>query len=109
MKPVTNRESVDCVVVADHDAACAHGAGAVYFVRNEAGQGTHVGVVLPCDTDPVAPREIPVDGSRGWRWDGNLEKPSMEPSILASITWGPDRQYIELWHGFMRNGRLVSC
>lgn len=27
---------------------------------------------------------FPVDGSRGWTWNGDLEKPTITPSILAS-------------------------
>ena len=35
---------------------------------------------------------VPVDGSRGWKWNGSLEAPTIEPSILVRSTrYGPDR------------------
>lgn len=38
-------------------------------------------------------------GKRVWGWDGNEDKPSLTPSIL----------HLEVWHGHLINGRLVSC
>jgi hypothetical protein len=29
---------------------------------------------------------IPVDGSRGWQWNGSLSSPTITPSILVSST-----------------------
>lgn len=35
---------------------------------------------------------VPVDGSRGWQWNGSLESPTVTPSILVTQTlYGPDR------------------
>ncbi len=38
-------------------------------------------------------------GSRVWGWDGNEDKPTIEPSI----------HYQGVWHGYLRAGRLQSC
>lgn len=38
-------------------------------------------------------------GNRVWGWDGDLDKPTIMPSIHA-----PGQ-----WHGYLRAGRLVSC
>lgn len=38
-------------------------------------------------------------GVRIWGWDGNEEKPTIKPSIHA----------LGEWHGFLQNGKLVSC
>jgi hypothetical protein len=38
-------------------------------------------------------------GPRIWGWDGDTEKPTLEPSILTPGTW----------HGYLKAGRLVSC
>jgi hypothetical protein len=38
-------------------------------------------------------------GHRVWGWDGNVEKPTLKPSILVP----------EMWHGYLRNGKLESC
>jgi hypothetical protein len=36
---------------------------------------------------------------RIWGWDGNEDKPTITPSILATGQW----------HGYLRDGRLISC
>lgn len=38
-------------------------------------------------------------GERVWGWDGNLDAPTLTPSI----------HWPGVWHGFLRAGRLVSC
>ena len=38
-------------------------------------------------------------GPRVWGWNGDAEKPSITPSIHA----------VGQWHGYLTNGRLVSC
>ena len=37
--------------------------------------------------------------NRIWGWDGNVEQPTLEPSL----------HWIDKWHGWMRAGKLVSC
>lgn len=97
---MANRESVDAKLVEGWEEARAHGPGAFFFDKDD----KHILMVLPGDTELVA---IPIDGSRGWRWDGNREKPSVTPSILAYERQpGP---LVERWHGYMRAGRLESC
>lgn len=36
----------------------------------------------------------------GWNFDGNLDKPTLKPSLLYRK---------DQWHGYMTAGRLVSC
>lgn len=58
-------------------------------------------VCLPGDTSMSAikvQRGSP-GGQRVWGWDGNEEKPTVEPSI----------HWLEHWHGWLRAGRLESC
>ena len=38
-----------------------------------------------------------------WVWDGDLERPTLEPSIRA--VYGDET----VWHGYMKAGRLVAC
>jgi hypothetical protein len=38
-------------------------------------------------------------GPHVWGWNGNFDCPTMTPSI----------HWIEHWHGYLTNGRLVSC
>jgi len=101
MKPTTNRESVGAVYFTDEDKGFEYGAGAFWFQENP----LTIEGVLPGGTH----FSLPLDGSRGWQWDGNKEKPTITPSIATSITWGEERERIELWHGFLTAGRFVSC
>jgi hypothetical protein len=40
-----------------------------------------------------------------WQWDGNKEAPTLSPSILVHGGQGqPDR-----WHGWLREGKLVTA
>lgn len=40
-----------------------------------------------------------------WQWDGNKESPTLSPSIRVMGSHGaPD-----LWHGYLRNGKLETC
>jgi len=38
---------------------------------------------------------------KAWQWDGNIEKPTFQPSILHHTT--------PPWHGFVTNGELVTA
>jgi len=49
--------------------------------------------------DAISISRQPAAGVRIWTWDGNEDKPTLTPSILA-----PGQ-----WHGWLRGGRLVSC
>jgi len=64
---------------------------------------------------------IPVDGSRGWAWNGSLESPTIDPSILVNQTlYGPDKltftnykgehppaeTHKGICHSFIRNGKI---
>lgn len=42
------------------------------------------------------------DHSPSWNWDGNLEAPTVSPSILTR--WGNDSIGIHVCHSFLRNG-----
>ena len=39
--------------------------------------------------------------ARAWQWDGNVDKPTLSPSIQK--TWGCR------WHGHLVNGEWVPC
>lgn len=46
----------------------------------------------------------------GWKWDGNLERPTLTPSIDAKPAL-PYKGYAGRpgWHGFLKDGRWESC
>jgi hypothetical protein len=45
-----------------------------------------------------------INGPHGWQFNGDLQRPNMTPSIKVSAP-----ELGELWHGFLRDGRFVSC
>jgi hypothetical protein len=62
---------------------------------------THIYIWLPGVSGPdcCQIRKDGPGGSRVWAWDGNQTKPTLTPSIHA----------LGQWHGWLRDGRLVSC
>lgn len=51
---------------------------------------------------------IPVDGSRGWIWNGSLDAPTVSPSIvIGRKTWvnGYEERLVKC-HSFVREGRI---
>lgn len=42
-------------------------------------------------------------GKKHWKWNGSKDKPTLEPSILVHET-----NVTKGWHGFMREGKLIS-
>lgn len=53
---------------------------------------------------------ISVDGSRGWTWNGNFERPTITPSILAKglrfISEDTDETEAYVCHSFVTDGRI---
>lgn len=58
-------------------------------------------ICLPGKTrwTPIHVKRGAPGGDRVWGWDGNEASPTIEPSI----------HWVGHWHGFLRNGVLVSC
>lgn len=59
--------------------------------------------------------QIPVDGSRGWTWNGDGDKPTVSPSLLVTYN-GPDAGVGDsppaVCHSFIRDGQwqfLSDC
>jgi hypothetical protein len=47
----------------------------------------------------VPVREGPNAAGQHWGWDGNVERPTLTPSI----------NWVDHWHGYLCAGELVSC
>ena len=77
--------------------------GDFWWYVNEAGVRHLCTALIGPDGSEVIPwpvQEVPPEAKRGvWGWDGNLDKPTLWPSL----------HWIDKWHGFMRAGRLESC
>lgn len=51
--------------------------------------------------------QMPVPPKRpSWEWDGNIEKPTLSPSIKSL---GGDNGKTEMWHGHLVAGVFVGC
>jgi hypothetical protein len=49
---------------------------------------------------PIRPLIDPkVNGGHSWEWNGNIESPTLSPSI----------HLVGHWHGYVTAGRMVSC
>ena len=44
-----------------------------------------------------------------WHWNGDKEKPTISPSIYIRTKSDPNGNWIDLWHGWLRDGKLVTC
>lgn len=45
------------------------------------------------------------DGSPGWDFNGDFERPTFSPSMLARCTLGPEKRP-HVCHSFVRDGRI---
>lgn len=93
-----NTENVDCAAKATAEEVKVPGDFHVYGIE---GDRAWMVVMLPGEKHAEC---IPLNrkgptGERTWGWDGNLEKPTLQPSI----------HYVGHWHGYMTSGRLKSC
>lgn len=48
---------------------------------------------------PVPAFDKPLNGGHSWEWDGNMDKPTLKPSVHS----------IGRWHGHIKQGRMESC
>lgn len=55
--------------------------------------------VCPCGCGGKGTIRFDTVHDNGWAWDGNVEKPTLSPSV-KQVTCG--------WHGWLRNGRWDS-
>lgn len=106
---MANRESVPAVLVEDFDAADAHGPGAFMWSVNDGKRSMLF--MLPGEDflRAISVQEgQPADDRLVWGWDGNVESPTLTPSILAYDREGTGNQ-VESWHGYLTAGVFRSC
>lgn len=53
----------------------------------------------PCGCGVTGALRFRPAASPSWEWDGNLEKPTLSPSV----------HHVGHWHGYLRNGVWESC
>lgn len=47
---------------------------------------------------------IPVEGSHAWKWNGSLDKPTFQPSILVNV--GGSNPTAPICHSFVTDGKI---
>lgn len=97
----TNRESIDAVYVSPEAFEFHRAAPGEFTIKDVAGRQT-----LQARLPGGELASCPVDDG-GWTWNGSLDKPTLSPSVRVSVR--EDGRDIELWHGWLRHGRWVSC
>lgn len=85
----------------------AHDTEKSFLTNGEVGDWVfldkHSGIYIAIHT-PGGTAVLPIDEKHHeprWQWDGNRKAPTITPSILI----GGDNE----WHGWMREGELVSA
>lgn len=63
--------------------------------------GDPMGAACSIPVRPAADPSMP-----SWNWDGNLEKPTLTPSVFHDPNQPQSRYH---WHGFITAGRMVGC
>lgn len=53
----------------------------------------------PCGEIIIGNGHKPTGGAPTWQWDGNLDAPTLTPSINC----------VRCWHGFLRAGTFEEC
>lgn len=58
----------------------------------------------PCGCGIVGSVRFKADDQAGWRWDSNMDAPTVDPSIIISTVVVGEEQPAEHWHGWLRGG-----
>jgi hypothetical protein len=48
---------------------------------------------------------VPVNGTKGWQWNGSLDSPTLSPSILVNV--GGSNPTEPICHCFIRDGKIM--
>lgn len=85
-------------------------AGHTEFRRNESDQIVRMAFGCPCGCGRAYGASFD-KADRGWTFDGNVEKPTVTPSLgcypAGDSKVGPDGVYH--WHGFLKAGVFEEC
>lgn len=106
---MSEKRNAVAVVVDDlpHDAPAGH----LRYRRDD--DGAIVGILFGCPCGCGAHFGARFVGTAPWSFDGNLDRPTVEPSLgcypagRRAANVGPDGVYH--WHGFLRAGVFEEC
>ncbi len=93
-----NTESIDSVLFLSGEDAAKHGPGAMVWEEDE----STLFIIMPgqrhLDAISVT-RDLTKQQDRVWLLTGTREKPTLHPSL----------HLVGHWHGYLTDGRFVSC
>lgn len=75
----------------------------------EPSEATHLELHFPLDFEPLKVRIIPIqttgkrEGTSNWTWNGDLNAPTLRPSILTTWEGGDPFQKV-VCHSYVENG-----
>ena len=73
---------------------------ASWLLHEEHKQICHLQFVCPCGCGAVVLLPVSATGEGGWQWDGNVNLPTLAPSIQRTSGCK--------WHGYLRRGVFES-
>lgn len=96
-----NTQSCDMIRQADDEAALEGPPGSFCIETMASGQRVMWHILPDGNAGMLRLRPIVDSGEAhpSWEWDGNEDKPTLQPSVHL-----PGR-----WHGYFTAGRMVSC
>lgn len=74
-------------------------AGGFEFLKDKTGRISLMVMICPCGCGNTGGLKIRPAPSPSWDWDGNLDAPTLSPSV----------HHVGHWHGWLRNGIWESC
>ena len=81
------------------------------YVLCAVNEATHVELSMPIEFKQLSRRTIPIilsgsrDKANAWTWNGDVDKPTLRPSILTRFTWGEERT-AHRCHSFVNDGKV---
>ena len=78
-----------------------HIPGAFKFFNSGGNGPSGMNFICPCGCGALSPLHFERDETAdpAWQWDGNIEKPTLTPSV----------HWVGHWHGYLRGGVWESC
>jgi Family of unknown function (DUF6527) len=74
--------------------------GDFFYEFDRHGAALRICYSCPCGCGVFTALQIArVKLDRSWKWNGNIPKPTLEPSI----------NHVGHWHGYLKDGEFIEC
>jgi Family of unknown function (DUF6527) len=75
--------------------------GSAQWMKDTAGRHSTLMFICPCGCGDIGATPVVPSNPKGWNWDGNVEAPTLTPSILFTSRCR--------WHGYLVKGIFTPC